>query len=84
MRTIIIFLIVWKLLPQNPPVDHKPRFDWQSAVENMIVFGLIFFALGNFSRKGDLLLSGILLIIGIVVGIFSYTRTLGHKSELHM
>lgn len=79
---ITAFFIGWKLLPQNPPIDHKPRFDWQSAVENMIVFGLIFFALGNFSRKGDLLLSGILLFVGIVVGIFYVKRQFGHEQPL--
>ncbi len=79
---IIAFFIGWKLLPQNPPVDHKPRFDWLSAVENMVVFGLIFFALGNFSRKGDLSLSGILLAIGIIIGIFYLKRQFGHEQPL--
>ena len=79
---IVAFFIGWKLLPQNPPVDHKPRFDWQSALENMIVFGLIFFALGNFSRKGDLMLSGVLLFVGIVIGIFYVKRQFGHEQPL--
>ncbi len=79
---IIAFFIGWKLLPQNPPVDHKPRFDWQSAIENMVVFGLIFFALGNFSRKGDLLLSAILLVVGITIGIFYVKRQFGHEQPL--
>ncbi len=79
---IIAFFIGWKLLPQNPPVEHKPRFDWQSAIENMIVFGLIFFALGNFSRKGDLLLSAILLVVGVTVGIFYVKRQFGHEQPL--
>ncbi|MDE7347709.1 MAG: MFS transporter [Muribaculaceae bacterium] len=79
---IAAFFMGWKLLPQNPPVDHKPRFDWQSALENMIVFGLIFFALGNFSRKGDLMLSGVLLFVGIVIGIFYVKRQFGHEQPL--
>lgn len=79
---IVAFFIGWKLLPQNPPVEHKPRFDWQSALENMIVFGLIFFALGNFSRKGDLVLSGVLLFVGIVIGIFYVKRQFGHEQPL--
>ncbi|MDE6512056.1 MAG: MFS transporter, partial [Muribaculaceae bacterium] len=79
---IAAFFMGWKLLPQNPAVDHKPRFDWQSALENMIVFGLIFFALGNFSRKGDLMLSGVLLFVGIVIGIFYVKRQFGHEQPL--
>lgn len=79
---IAAFFIGWKLLPQNPPVDHKPRFDRVSAVENMIVFGLIFYALGNFTRKGDLLLSGVMLLAGIVVGIFYLRRQFNHEQPL--
>ncbi len=79
---IIAFFIGWRLLPQNPPIAHKPRFDWLSAIENMVVFGLIFFALGNFSRKGDLGLSAVLLVVGIVVGIFYVKRQFGHEQPL--
>lgn len=79
---VIAFCIGLKLLPKNPVVEDKPRFDWISAIENMIVFGLIFYALGNFSRKGDLLLSGILLFIGIIIGIFYFRRQFSHKQPL--
>lgn len=79
---IAAFCIGWKLLPQNPQTDHKPRFDWLSAVENMIVFGLIFYALGNFSRKGDLTLSAVMLVIGLTVGFFYVRRQFGHAQPL--
>ena len=79
---IAAFCIGWKLLPQNPKVDHKPRFDWISAVENMIVFGLIFYALGNFSRKGDLTVSAIMLAIGLTVGFFYVRRQFSHSQPL--
>lgn len=79
---IIAFFIGWKLLPQNPPVDHKPRFDRISAVENMVVFGLIFYALGNFTRKGDMVLSGVLLAVGIIIGVFYVRRQFGHEQPL--
>lgn len=79
---IAAFCIGWKLLPQNPVVDHKPRFDWISAVENMIVFGLIFYALGNFSRKGDLTMSAIMLAIGLTVGFFYVRRQFSHSQPL--
>lgn len=79
---IAAFFIGWRLLPQNPPADHKPRFDRVSAIENMVVFGLIFYALGNFSRKGDLLLSAILLIAGLTVGYFYVRRQYRHEQPL--
>lgn len=79
---IAAFFIGWRLLPQNPHVDHKPRFDRVSALENMIVFGLIFYALGNFTRKGDMMLSGVLLVLGIVVGIFYFRRQFSHEQPL--
>lgn len=79
---IAAFCIGWKLLPQNPHTERKPRFDWLSAVENMIVFGLIFYALGNFSRKGDLTLSAVMLVGGLTVGFFYVRRQFGHTQPL--
>lgn len=79
---IVAFIIGWRLLPQNPEVESRPRFDWISAIENMVVFGLIFYALGNFSRKGDMTLSGVLLVIGVVIGFFYLRRQFGHSQPL--
>lgn len=79
---IIAFIIGWRLLPQNPKIDNKPRFDRVSAIENMVVFGLIFYALGNFSRKGDILLSGIMLTTGIIIGVFYLRRQFHHRQPL--
>lgn len=79
---IAAFIIGWKLLPANPPKDHRPKFDWVSAVENMIVFGLIFYSLGNFTRKGDVMLSGILLFVGVIVAIFYVRRQFWHEQPL--
>ena len=76
------FIIGLRLLPENPKMEHKPRFDWISAVENMIVFGLIFYALGNFARKGDLLTSVILLASGIITGIFYLRRQFNREQPL--
>ncbi|MDE6443894.1 MAG: MFS transporter [Muribaculaceae bacterium] len=76
------FIIGWRLLPENPPKDHIPKFDWVSALENMVVFGLIFFALGNFSRKGDIALSAVLLIIGVITGVFYVRRQFRHEQPL--
>lgn len=79
---VVAFFIGWKLLPQNPESEHKPRFDPVSAVENMIVFGLIFYALGNFSRKGDTTLSFVMLVAGLSVGFFYIRRQFHHEKPL--
>lgn len=79
---IAAFCIGWRLLPQNPQADHKPRFDRVSAFENMVVFGLIFYALGNFSRRGDMVLSSVLLTVGLAVGFFYVRRQFKHEQPL--
>ena len=79
---IAAFCIGWRLLPQNPKADHKPRFDRVSAFENMVVFGLIFYALGNFSRRGDMVLSSVLLTVGLAVGFFYVRRQFKHEQPL--
>lgn len=80
---IAAFFIGRRLLPQNPPTEHhKPRFDRISAVENMVVFGLIFYALGNFTRKGDMVLSGVMLAVGLIIGYFYVCRQFRHEQPL--
>ena len=79
---IAAFFIGWRLLPANPEVDHKPRFDWTSAIENMLVFGLIFYALGNITRKGDIVLSVVMLVVGVAVGIFYVRRQFNREQPL--
>lgn len=79
---IIAFFVGRKLLPQNMPKDHKIKYDWISALENIIVFGLIFYSLGNFARKGDIVTNIILLVIGIIVGVFYVRRQLNRESPM--
>lgn len=73
---IAAFFIGRKLLPSNPPKEHKVKFDWLSGIENVIVFGLIFYAFGNFARKGDILTNSCLIAIGLFIGVFYVRRQL--------
>lgn len=71
---VLAFIIGRNTLPPNPnPLKH-PHFDWLSGIYNVIFFGLVFYALGSFSRKGDALTSGIMLFIAFVSGFFYLQR----------
>ncbi len=75
---ILAFILGYKLLPENPHREKKRVFDKTSAIENVIAFGLIFFALGNFARKENIALSFLLLAAGAVTGYF-YLRRQRHR-----
>ena len=79
---IVAFFIGKELLPQNPVKTHKPKFDWISGIENTIVFGLIFYALGSFARKGDLVVNSIILSVGLTVGIFYVRRQIDKEAPM--
>ncbi|MCH5239406.1 MAG: MFS transporter [Muribaculaceae bacterium] len=79
---IAAFFMAYKYLPDNPPKDHKIKLDWLSGVANIIVFGTIFYALGNLANIHVLWENILLIVSGIVVGIF-YVRHL-HGRELPM
>ena len=79
---IVAFFIGWRLLPQNPEVENKPKFDKVSTIENMVVFGLIFYSLGSLSRSGDILLPIILLVAGLILGYFYIRRQFHHRQPL--
>ncbi len=75
---IAAFLIGRRLLPQNPVKHTKAKFDYIAAVENMLLFGLMFFTLGNYSRNGGSSTTWIMLAAGAIVGTFYIRREL-HK-----
>ena len=79
---IAAFFIGKKLLPSNPPKEHKLKFDWISGIENTIVFGLIFYALGSFARQGDLLTNSCLICIGLIIGVFYVRRQLDKEAPM--
>lgn len=77
---IIALIIGIKLLPENPPRTKNLSFDKVSAISNMVVFGLIFYSVGKFAKNDHLILSGILLLAGIILGIF-YLKRQTQQSE---
>lgn len=79
---ILAFFMAYKYLPPNPPKTHQVKFDWLSGIANVIVFGTIFYALGNFSRSNELLTNIILLVCGFVTGIFYIRHLRGHEDPM--
>lgn len=79
---IIAFIIGKRMLPNNPEKEIVGKYDFISAIENVIVFGLVFFAIGNFARKGDVWLSTALIIVGLVLGVFYIRRQLHRESPM--
>jgi len=75
---VVAWFVGRKFLPENPPKGHSVKFDWRSAVENVVSFGLIFYALGTFAGKSGMNgpISILLLGIGMVVGIMYIRRQL--------
>lgn len=79
---IAAFFMAYRYLPANPKRDHKAKFDTVGAVANVIVFGSLFYALGNFARGGDLLTNILLLTCGVVTGIFYVRHLRGHEDPM--
>lgn len=79
---ITAFIIGKRLLPHNPDKKVTGKYDWISAVENVIVFGIIFFAIGNFARKGDVLTNSALIVVGLVLAVFYIRRQLHRESPM--
>lgn len=79
---IAAFCIGRRLLPHNPPRTSRARFDYVSAVANMLVFGLVFFALGRFTGRADAGMAAGLLAAGLAIGVFYVRRQLHRESPL--
>lgn len=79
---IIALCIGIKLLPDNRKAKPRAKFDWISAIENMAVFGLIFYAVGNFTRKGDIAFSAVCLAVGLLIGVVYLRRQFSHSQPL--
>lgn len=79
---IIAFFIGKKYLPENQGRKNTTRFDWFSCVANMLVFGLVFFSLGNFAHSSELISNIVMLALGLIIGVFYVRRQLHHRSPM--
>lgn len=59
----------YKTLPDNTIKAVKERFDWFGTLENMIVFGFLFYGIGTILKQEHHISSAILVIAGVIIGI---------------
>lgn len=78
----VAFFIGKKYLPKNPGRKNHSKFDLTSALANMLVFGLIFYSLGNMAHESGLGINLIMLVAGIAVGVFYVRHQLNHREPL--
>lgn len=71
---LIAFLLGFKLMPENKKRKTDEKYDWVSAIENMIVFGLLFYSIGSISRQGNPAIDIVLFAVAIIVGYFYVRR----------
>ena len=73
---IIAFFIAIRTLPANPGRPKHPRFDYVGAIFNIIFFGLLFYALGNIVRHGDLVPCILMILLALSIGILYIRKEL--------
>ena len=71
---ILALFIGIKTLPENAKKHENPHFDWLGAFMNMLFFGMLFIALGSFTRGFDILICFVLLLIALAIGFFYIYR----------
>ena len=80
---LLAFYIGWRRLPANPPREGKRRkYDWVSALENVVMFGLLFYALGQFSGAKDVVPTAAMVGVGLLVGVFYVRRELHRENPV--
>lgn len=71
---IAAYFIGRKYLPQNAAKAASHRYDWISAVENILMFGILFIAIGGYKARNDEFRLIVLLLLSLVVGFFYVRR----------
>lgn len=70
---ILAFIIGLKTLPDNPVKYNQKKIDFKAFLMNIVFFGALFYSLGNITRSGDIILSGLIFLLSLATGFF-YVR----------
>lgn len=79
---ITAFFMGRRFLPTNPPKKQSQSYDLFGAIYNIVVFGLIFYALGSIALKTDIVLNICLAAIAVIIGIFYVRRMRGLNNPM--
>lgn len=71
---VAALVIGWRTLPQNPVKYEQRKLDWIAFGMNVVFFATLFYSLGHITRKEDIVVSGIIFFVAVVVGILYYRR----------
>lgn len=73
---IAVLLLSTKYLPDNKIGSNrnKNKYDFIGAVQNILVFGMIFLALNSFTQKDKICMASGVLICGFILGYFYIKR----------
>ncbi|MCM1369179.1 MAG: MFS transporter [Candidatus Amulumruptor caecigallinarius] len=78
---IVAFILAVRLLPGNTRPEGM-KFDPVGALQNMLVFGLIFIVLGNAADGGNELLMACLFVVAVAAAFLYIRRQLHHSYPL--
>lgn len=79
---IAAFIIGYMLLPPNPKVEERHKFDMISALANAFTFGLLVYSLDGFAHSENHNLIYVQLFLVLVVGIYYVRRQLRQSNPL--
>ncbi len=71
---IAAWIIGYRMLPNNPPIKEKPKFDKISALANALTFGLLIYSLDGFAHEENRKFILIQLLLLLVIGVFYIRR----------
>ena len=74
------FWLGYRYLPANPPREKRPRYDWPSALGNILMFGFLFLAMGTYNPHGSTWRPTLLVAVALAVGAL-YIHRQRHQSE---
>lgn len=69
---LVACLIGWKHLPDNPVVEAKCRFDWMSALYNVLFFGLLIMSIDGFTSNKHPSVIAWLMVAALFIGVLYF------------
>lgn len=75
-------IIGHRLLPHNPPVEKRHKFDKISAIANALTFGLLIYSLEGFAHSENRDFIGLQIVMLAIIGTFFIRRQLKQEAPI--